>query len=153
MITPHHILSAAHCFKTVSLVPDDFEFWVGKFKKEADEAGFAQRLFAEEIKLHPDYERAGKHDSDLAIIRLRSPGASLTSQVSTICLPPDASYHPADGARCYVTGYGATKGTGFDDELKQATLPIISQAECGTMEPRLKVRFLSIFSKCFTLNC
>ena len=44
-----------------------------------------QREFAEEIFVHPNYERT-QTDSDIALVKLRRP-MNLTDHVTTACLP------------------------------------------------------------------
>lgn len=136
LVSARHIVTAAHCFKTVSMAADDFEFWVGKHMKDEREPTYEQKLYGEEIIMHPDYDKR-KHDADLVIVRLRTP-AKFTNYVSPICLPASRTEHPRDNTKCFVTGFGTTHGTGDSDKLKQAAVPTIGNDQCKTMESRLK---------------
>ena len=138
IIAPRYLLSAAHCFKGTSTNPRDFQFWLGKHFKEDREAGKEQQVYGESITLHPDYEKFGKHDSDLAIIKLAVPGASYSDYIHPVCLPSNDHHDPSDGSVCYVTGFGTTKNTGGDEELKQAAVPIVGNDRCREMDTRLQ---------------
>lgn len=54
---------------------------------------------------YPHYDETTT-DSDIALIKLEKP-VKITDEIRPICLP---SKHRADNTRCYVTGWGDTKG-------------------------------------------
>ena len=134
LISPQHILTAAHCFAKTSTNADEFQFWVGKHLKDMTEPMTEQLLYADKIKIHPEYGKVTKHDADLAIISLRHP-TSFDNYVRPVCLP---TRDPIEMSACYVTGYGTTKNTGGDKYLKQAAVPILSNMECKSMDNRLE---------------
>ena len=143
MISPRHVLSAAHCFSSFSDDPLDYEVWLGKFQKEKTEAGKEQRLAVEKITLHPDYAVQAPYDSDLAILQLAAPGAQFTNFTQPICLQSPVDFQnrqlPHENTTCYVTGFGLTKGTGGDLFLKQASVPIVAIETCKAWSEALRV--------------
>merc|ERR1712215_58023 len=67
--------------------------------------------------------------NDLALLRLSSP-AQLISQVSPVCLPGVGIRIPAR-SRCYITGWGRTRGGGqAATVLQQAMLPVADDRAC-----------------------
>uniref|UniRef100_A0A8C2XX75 Peptidase S1 domain-containing protein n=1 Tax=Capra hircus TaxID=9925 RepID=A0A8C2XX75_CAPHI len=80
---------------------------------------------------HPQWDlRAVRND--VALLKLAAP-ARLSAAVAPVCLPSAETSFPA-GSLCTVTGWGKTRynGESFDtpDKLQQATLPILSNADC-----------------------
>ncbi|KAB0383893.1 hypothetical protein FD755_005810 [Muntiacus reevesi] len=78
---------------------------------------------------HPQWDlRAVRND--VALLKLAAP-ARLSAAVAPVCLPSADASFPA-GSLCTVTGWGKTRYNTFDtpDKLQQATLPILSNADC-----------------------
>ncbi|KAF4010538.1 hypothetical protein G4228_002279 [Cervus hanglu yarkandensis] len=78
---------------------------------------------------HPQWDlRAVRND--VALLKLAAP-ARLSAAVAPVCLPSADASFPA-GSLCTVTGWGKTRYNAFDtpDKLQQATLPILSNADC-----------------------
>ncbi|KAG8193237.1 hypothetical protein JTE90_005584 [Oedothorax gibbosus] len=125
-------LTAAHCFtgfKNTSLWTIHF----GKYYKESNEPT-EQVRYIRQILIHPRYSKVtligglNRKDCDIALIRFNAP-VTMTEYVRPVCLAPWlAQVNP--GTICYVTGWGETRGTGYNDVLKQATIPIKSQENC-----------------------
>ncbi|XP_016119223.1 chymotrypsin-like protease CTRL-1 [Sinocyclocheilus grahami] len=77
---------------------------------------------------HPDYKKQTKYNNDVALLKLSSP-AQMTSRISPICLPSSlTSIRP--GTLCVTTGWGATETVSNPRILQEATVPIVSQAQC-----------------------
>uniref|UniRef100_A0A8C6F0M1 Peptidase S1 domain-containing protein n=1 Tax=Monodon monoceros TaxID=40151 RepID=A0A8C6F0M1_MONMO len=70
--------------------------------------------------------------NDIALLKLATP-VSLSRTVSAVCLPSANASFPA-GSLCTTTGWGKTRYNGESlktpDKLQQATLPIVSNADC-----------------------
>uniref|UniRef100_UPI00398EB3BC chymotrypsinogen B-like n=1 Tax=Pristiophorus japonicus TaxID=55135 RepID=UPI00398EB3BC len=82
-----------------------------------------------QVITHPDYS-PGTLNNDVALLKLASP-AKLTDRVIPVCLPTATDDFSA-GMLCVTTGWGLTnpKGLLLPMKLHQATLPIVSNADC-----------------------
>jgi hypothetical protein len=123
------VLTAAHCVDDESnggtLATGDFRFLIGTKKRSAG----GERIAAAEIREHPGYDTSDGA-SDVALVRL----ASSTTRGRTIRVAGsgDASrWQPGDPAT--VIGWGAEmyQGPPGPDDLKEATVPIVSDSECA----------------------
>jgi secreted trypsin-like serine protease len=129
LIRPDVVLTAAHCVDDESnggtLATGDFRFLIGTKKRSAG----GERIAAAEIREHPGYDTSDGA-SDVALVRL----ASSTTRGRTIRVAGsgDASrWQPGDPAT--VIGWGAEmyQGPPGPDDLKEATVPIVSDSECA----------------------
>ena len=60
---------------------------------------------------------------------------SFSRFVNTVCLP-DAVSEPADGTRCWITGWGRlSSGGATPDYLQQVQVPVVSRARCDKAYP------------------
>ncbi|XP_022438897.1 serine protease 56-like isoform X1 [Delphinapterus leucas] len=68
--------------------------------------------------------------NDITLLKLATP-ACFSETVSAVCLPSANNDFPA-GTLCATTGWGKTKHNALKtpDKLQQATLPIVSNADC-----------------------
>uniref|UniRef100_A0AAQ4PN21 Hepatocyte growth factor n=1 Tax=Gasterosteus aculeatus aculeatus TaxID=481459 RepID=A0AAQ4PN21_GASAC len=73
----------------------------------------------------------GPEGSSLALIRLSKP-ALPADNVHTLQLPVAGCSIP-EGTICKMYGWGETKDTGHDDQLKAVDLPIVSNVRCREM--------------------
>ncbi|XP_055943490.1 plasminogen-like [Argiope bruennichi] len=136
LINKQWVLTAGHCFKKGNLEVRNWNVLFGKhFTLVPDET--EQLRYMESIHLHPKYNInetrlsipwLQRKQHDLALVKLNAP-ITITKYVSPVCLPP-ANYTIPVGTVCYVTGWGDTYGTGYELELKQAAVPIVSLEQC-----------------------
>uniref|UniRef100_A0A8C6FHG1 Peptidase S1 domain-containing protein n=1 Tax=Moschus moschiferus TaxID=68415 RepID=A0A8C6FHG1_MOSMO len=123
LISEDWVVTAAHCgVRKGHLV-------VAGVSDQGSEEEAGQVLRVAEVFEHPQWDpRAVRND--VALLKLAAP-ARLSAAVAPVCLPgADASF-PA-GSLCAVTGWGKTRYNAFNtpDKLQQATLPILSNADC-----------------------
>ncbi|KAM8924753.1 factor VII-activating protease [Pelodytes ibericus] len=122
------VLTAAHCVKPLSQ-PQIWRVILGKMdlqKKEVNEQAFDVKR----IIIHELYrEREMSLHNDIALIELKKINktcAKETMFVRTACL---ANREFSPGKACVIAGWGKTE-TGFVPHLLDATVQIISQANC-----------------------
>ena len=69
-------------------------------------------------------------DNDIAILKL-STALTLGGDIQAICLP-SAGFNPADGATCFVSGWGTTtEGGSLPTNLQYVGVPVVNQATCN----------------------
>ncbi|GFV47379.1 plasma kallikrein [Trichonephila clavipes] len=135
LINNQWLLTAGHCFKK-NLDVRNWNVLFGKHFRLVPE-DTEQLRYMESIHIHPKYNLnetrlsipwIQRKQHDLALVKLNAP-VTVTDYISHICLPP-ANHTIPVGTMCYVTGWGETYGTGFELELKQAAVPIVSLEQC-----------------------
>nr|XP_014333254.1 PREDICTED: chymotrypsinogen B isoform X2 [Bos mutus] len=123
LISEDWVVTAAHCgVRKGHLV-------VAGVSDQGSEEEAGQVLRVAEVFEHPQWDlRAVRND--VALLKLAAP-ARLSAAVAPVCLPSADTSFPT-GSLCTVTGWGKTRYNAFDtpDKLQQATLPILSNADC-----------------------
>nr|XP_032633598.1 transmembrane protease serine 9 [Chelonoidis abingdonii] len=129
LIADKWLLSAAHCFDIYS----DPKMWVAvlgtPFLSGTD--GRVEKIFR--IYKHPFYN-VYTLDYDVALLELAT-AVRFTSTIKPICLP-DNSHVFREGARCFITGWGATKEGGLmSKHLQKAAVNVIGDQACKKFYP------------------
>ncbi|KRY10492.1 Neurotrypsin [Trichinella patagoniensis] len=127
IITPFHLISAAHCFEDV---PDLslYSVVVGDWDTNAHD-GTEQKFGIEYVSFVPGYENILK--DDIAVIKLKSKndsGILFNKYVQPICLPNADAAYPA-GMKCVISGWGSM-GTQNPRRLQAAEVPIMNPDTC-----------------------
>ncbi|XP_028809992.1 coagulation factor VII [Denticeps clupeoides] len=123
------ILTAAHCIWKIS--NRLLQITVGEHIRKVTE-GTEQTRGVAKVLMHPDYNHTTK-DSDLALLRLRSP-ITLNSNAVPICLPPKAGTFGRTLASIRlstVSGWGRLAESGPPSAvLQRLEVPRVPQQEC-----------------------
>ncbi|XP_045106249.1 trypsin alpha-3-like [Portunus trituberculatus] len=122
LITHRHVLTAAHCLPTPTLLPWVLRVVVGAHThEEGSEIGITF------ISVHPNFGKSAKYDSDLAVLSLSS-DISLDSNVKFPCV---ALFTPPVGSQGVVLGWGRTSYYSLlSRALRQATIHVLSRERC-----------------------
>ena len=72
------------------------------------------------------------NDNDIAILKLETP-LTLGGNIQAACLP-SATFNPATGATCHVSGWGTMKfgASSLPEMLQWVSVPVYDQAKCKT---------------------
>ena len=127
LISPIHVLTAAHC--TAGETANSIQVIVGEHDLESDEDGVAHNVSC--IADHPNYD-SQTVDYDFSVLTLSSPVDLLspTSNARAACLPSNVSDTYA-GVELTVSGWGAlSSGGGFPTVLHEAQVSGVTNQEC-----------------------
>ncbi|XP_008278873.1 transmembrane protease serine 5 [Stegastes partitus] len=132
IITSQWVVTAAHCVHNYRL--PQVSSWVvyagivtRSSAKMAQHTGYA----VEKIIYNKNYNHRS-HDSDIALMKLRTP-LNFSDTIRPICLP-QYDYDLPGGTQCWISGWGYTQPDGIHspDTLKEAPVPIISTKKCNS---------------------
>ncbi|CAJ1064567.1 transmembrane protease serine 2 [Xyrichtys novacula] len=131
IISPHWILSAAHCFQDSNNNPRQWRVYSGDVSLTRLSFGTGTRV--RKIINHEKYD-SDTNDNDIALLRLDSP-LTFSSSVKPVCLP-SAGVDLSPERQAWVTGWGALRSSGpSPDKLNQAQVTIYSRETCN--QPRI----------------
>nr|XP_019941102.1 PREDICTED: transmembrane protease serine 2 [Paralichthys olivaceus]XP_019941103.1 PREDICTED: transmembrane protease serine 2 [Paralichthys olivaceus]XP_019941104.1 PREDICTED: transmembrane protease serine 2 [Paralichthys olivaceus] len=127
IISPHWIVSAAHCFQEYSN-PYSWRVYSG-------DVSLRKMRFGEtvvKIINHENYN-AETNDNDIALLKLDTP-LTFTRTVKPVCLP-NFGVNASPGSQAWITGWGALRSSGSSpDNLNQAQITIYSRETCNSPE-------------------
>lgn len=126
MISPYHILTAAHCFDSSSVSVNEYRVVAGLLNLKQIKTKNVQQLSIDRIFRH-EYYSSTSLVNDIAVIKLRTP-VQWNSFVQPICLPKsDGSQDPKLGQSVQIAGWGYTSSytKQLANQLQQATIEIL----------------------------
>merc|ERR1719510_225931 len=125
LISPQHVLTAAHC--TAGSSPKSIAVLLGEHR--IDDSSFT-RVKISAITDHPDYN-SGTLDNDFSILTLSEP-VSFSSSVSPACLPASTSTDYA-GQLATVSGWGTlTSGGNQPTVLHDVSVTVQTNQACNS---------------------
>jgi len=131
LISPRHVMTAAHCTRGNSV--NTFEVVVGEHNTETDADGVAHTIACKEE--HPGYAPPSLN-FDFAILTLNKPVdiTSADSKARVACLPSDPNRQYGNGESLTVSGWGLLdENDGFFDlpnVLHHVQVPGVTNAVC-----------------------
>ncbi|XP_031571755.1 chymotrypsin-C-like [Actinia tenebrosa] len=132
LITPEHVVTAAHCVSSESRV-GQYRVVLGEHDRKKQDGEISVAVHS--IQAHEGFSM--KHlRNDIAVIRLARP-VVLNGKIGTVCLPPKDS-RVVENKKCFITGWGRTIGGGKAATiLQQAELPVASHQKCDQANSNL----------------
>ncbi|XP_042212895.1 serine protease 30-like [Homarus americanus] len=109
IISPFHIVTAAHCLQVPGVSPHDYRVKVGDHDlthRDQDE----QMFEVEGWTIHPKFGVGGIYNNDVAVVKVkgqRGKGFQMSRFVTPACLPSSTTPY-APGTKCQVSGWGLT---------------------------------------------
>jgi secreted trypsin-like serine protease len=142
LISPFHVLTAAHCVDFIGDDPEQFPFpqsdlrvVVGRTVLSSDTG---ERREVAGIDIHPQWN-PDTFSHDAAVITLAAP---ITNIRPVLLVTPGTDTLERPGTRATVSGWGNTiaqpagpggGGTNYPDNMQEAKVPIVSRPECKTV--------------------
>ena len=124
LISPQHVLTAAHC--TAGSSPSNIAVLVGEHR--IDDNSFT-RLSLSAITDHPGYN-SGTLDNDFSILTLSSP-VTFSNTVKPACLPSSTSDYA--GQVAVVSGWGTLSSGGNQPTvLNDVSVTVQSNQDCNS---------------------
>ncbi|KAJ8416285.1 hypothetical protein AAFF_G00383070 [Aldrovandia affinis] len=147
ILTDQWILSAAHCFSTVSKrFLKNVVVAIGEYDRTVADAE-EQTFTVKSIKVHENYHHSTPMSYDIVLLELNGQ-IRFGRYVQPICLPlPDEDFIP--GTTCVVSGWGQMKERGhLPAILREVQLDLVEQAKCKYIIQTVKPG-----QKTFTVVC
>ena len=126
LVGDKEVLTAAQCVHEDGLIPaDKLYVSVGKhFRSNEQQERFRKNYKVESVCALADYNKNGKHENDLALVRLSTGPRHFSTHVRPACLPDaDSSYKGiASSQNCWLVGIGHTQFD-YDEESDPKFVP------------------------------
>ncbi|EDS40343.1 elastase-2A [Culex quinquefasciatus] len=138
LIDQRHVLTSAHCVvdsQRRSLRPARIEVQLGKH----DLRESSRPVKVSEVRVHEEFER---NRNDIALLVLSST-VTFSELVIPICLEGIQGGDDLVDQRGWVVGWGETEDGAVSNQLKTASMPVVSNTECVQNDPDLFGRFIS----------
>ncbi|WP_411015977.1 serine protease, partial [Salmonella sp. s51884] len=127
LIANQWVLTANHCFSSLSMNPADYEIILGGHLRDTVDST-QQSFTIAEVITHENYKRISM-DNDITLLKLSSP-VTYTDYIQPACLPTED--YP-EGTVTWVTGWGDQEvpESKDDDTLQEVSVPVISTTTCN----------------------
>jgi len=142
ILSPNWVLTAAHCAEIVFIGTYFGDMAVmGQHDRTDEHEEGKQKIDIAEKFIHPNYDTPDKAN-DIALLKLKTP-VVMGPTISPACLPDQGDFGDDStfpfGAECILSGWGKygpgenipSDMYGQPWRLRQATLPLLSDAECS----------------------
>lgn len=125
LVAPDKVLTAAHC--TADSRPAEINVVSGRTVMSSSEGTVSE---VTDVWVHPEY-RTASEGFDVSVLTLSAPVQEAPIELATA---DDPGYAP--GTEATILGWGNTsEGGASADHLQRATVPVNSDADCGSAYP------------------
>ncbi|XP_066553640.1 hepatocyte growth factor-like protein [Amia ocellicauda] len=123
LVNAKWVISTRQCFSSCDADLTGYSAMMGTvFRNPKDGEPTEQNIPLSSISCGPS-------ESYLVMLQLESP-VQFSERVSQICLPPERFIVP-EGTTCEIAGWGETRGTGNENVLNVAQMPVLGNKECN----------------------
>ncbi|XP_064088359.1 phenoloxidase-activating factor 2-like, partial [Macrobrachium nipponense] len=135
LISNQWLVTAAHCVSDRSNLKVRLGEWVVNDNQEP----LQPRDFeVTRTVVHPNYNSYNLHN-DIALMKLDSP-VNYEYHINRVCVPRADQAPPAQGTRCFATGWGKNAFDGqYQATLKQIDIPVVEQGKCQRLLRRTRL--------------
>ncbi|XP_056139688.1 transmembrane protease serine 5 [Lampris incognitus] len=132
IITSQWVVTAAHCVHNYRLPQvSSWVVYAGIVMRSSTKTAQSTGYAVERIIYNKNYNHRS-HDSDIALMKLRTP-LNFSDTIRPVCLPQYDHDLPG-GTQCWISGWGYTQpdDVHVPDTLKEAPVPLISTKKCNS---------------------
>lgn len=131
IVSPFHVVTAAHCVDGKQALIDEFQVVVGEHDFWRSE-GTETSIGVSKIFMHEEYSTPSQFDKDIAVLKLNRP-IPFDKYVGTVCLPDKNAPVPV-GTKCHISGWGKIHPwDSMHHQLQQAMLPVVENKLCENL--------------------
>ncbi|XP_046547596.1 elastase-1-like [Haliotis rubra] len=95
------------------------------------------------IVSHPGYIRTSNFPNDVAMLQLDEPVDVTSGDARVACLPTDEELSLLDNSKCWISGWGETRGSGGQENAKnELNVEILPNWLCSSMWRRVDIHVL-----------
>ncbi|XP_072856002.2 ovochymase-1 [Pogona vitticeps] len=147
LIHDNVVVTAAHCVTDYDLkVVRNLMVTVGEYDLGRMDEG-EQNILVSRIVVHPEFNRFGCMDSDIALLYLKD-RVKYGPDVQPICLPHKEYLFEA-GTLCIVSGWGkVSEADALSNVLQEVELPILDSGTCREL-----LKELNVATRCNNVLC
>ncbi|CAK1589456.1 unnamed protein product [Parnassius mnemosyne] len=145
LLSKNYVLTAAHCatIRGEAVIPDILNVVLGKYNLVGGSIAVQEKEVFKVI-VHENFNYKIRLDNDIALLKLRTE-VTFTDYVQPACMWTEKAIEkiPTKEIIGTVVGWGFDQSDDLSPELRQATMPIISENACYKSNPLFYTNILT----------